>query len=59
MSVLIETTLGSFVIDLYCDECPLAAKNFLKLCKAKYYNNVLFYNVQQNFMVQTGDPTGA
>lgn len=58
MSVLLETTLGEFVVDLMCEECPLAAKNFLKLCKAKYYNNVLIYNVQQNFMIQTGDPTG-
>eukprot|EP00624_Nannochloropsis_granulata_P001981 evm.model.NODE_1941_length_7655_cov_17.332071.2 len=58
MSVLVETTLGEFVVDLLCEECPLAAKNFLKLCKAKYYNNVLIYNVQQNFMIQTGDPTG-
>jgi len=58
MSVLVETTLGEFVVDLLCEECPLAAKNFLKLCKAKYYNDVLIYNVQQNFMIQTGDPTG-
>lgn len=58
-SVMIETSLGEFVVDLYVDKCPLAAKNFLKLCKAKYYNGVLIYNVQQNFMIQTGDPTGS
>jgi peptidyl-prolyl cis-trans isomerase-like 4 len=28
------------------------------LCKIKYYNNCLFYNVQRNFIAQTGDPTG-
>ena len=59
MSVMVETTLGEFVVDLYADKRPLAAKNFLKLCKAKYYNDVLIYNVQQNFMIQAGDPTGA
>jgi peptidyl-prolyl cis-trans isomerase-like 4 len=58
MSVLIETSLGEIVIDLYIEDCPIATKNFLKLCKLKYYNNVLFFNVQENFMVQTGDPTG-
>ena len=26
--------------------------------RIKYYNNVLFHNVQNNFIVQTGDPTG-
>lgn len=57
MSVLVETTLGELVVDLYVDECPLASKNFLKLCKIKYYNGNLFFNVQENFMVQAGDPT--
>lgn len=28
------------------------------MCRTKYYNNCIFYNVQQNFLVQTGDPTG-
>lgn len=58
MSVIIETSKGDLVVDLYVDECPKAAVNFLKLCKIKYYNNCLFYNVQRNFIAQTGDPTG-
>ncbi len=33
MSVLIETSLGDLVIDLYVNDCPKACKNFLKLCK--------------------------
>ena len=24
----------------------------------KYYNNVLFYNIHENYIIQTGDPTG-
>lgn len=28
-----------------------------RLCKIKYYNNCLFYNVQRNFIAQSGDPT--
>jgi peptidyl-prolyl cis-trans isomerase-like 4 len=57
MSVLVETTLGALVVDLHVDACPLASKNFIKLCKAKYYHGNLFFNVQENFMVQAGDPT--
>jgi peptidyl-prolyl cis-trans isomerase-like 4 len=59
MSVMLETSLGesAIVIDLFCDEAPLACKNFLKLCKIKYYHGCLFYNVQTDFMIQTGDPT--
>lgn len=56
MSVLIETSLGDIVIDLYVKECPKACLNFLKLCKIKYYNNCLFYDVQKDFIAQTGDP---
>ncbi|KAF3425841.1 hypothetical protein E2986_12960 [Frieseomelitta varia] len=35
----------------------LACRNFLKLCKLKYYNWNLFHSVQSNFIAQTGDPT--
>lgn len=58
MSVLIETSLGGLVVDLLVDDCPIASRNFLKLCKAKYYNNCLFFNIQKDFVAQTGDPTG-
>jgi hypothetical protein len=33
MSVLLETSKGDLVIDLFVDQCPIACKNFLKLCK--------------------------
>lgn len=58
MSVLLETSVGDIVIDLYTDECPMTCRNFLKLCKAKYYNGVVFHNVQKDYIIQTGDPTG-
>ncbi|KNA17469.1 hypothetical protein SOVF_079670 isoform B [Spinacia oleracea] len=58
MSVMVETSLGEFVIDLFSDRCPLTCKNFLKLCKIKYYNGCLFHTVQKDFTAQTGDPTG-
>lgn len=58
MSVVIETTLGVITVDLYTEIRPKICKNFLKLCKVKYYNFCLFHNVQPGFMAQTGDPTG-
>ncbi|KAF9187572.1 Peptidyl-prolyl cis-trans isomerase cyp6 [Haplosporangium sp. Z 767] len=57
MSVLIETSVGDVVIDLYTKEAPATCLNFLKLCKVKYYNFCCFHNVQRDFMIQTGDPT--
>ncbi len=58
MSVLIVTSCGNIVIDLFIDECPIACNNFLKLCTIKYYNNNLFFNIQHDYIAQTGDPTG-
>ena len=52
MSVLLITSLGEIVIDLYVDDCPKACTNFIKLCKIKYYNNCLFYNVQKDYLAQ-------
>ncbi|KAI4881876.1 hypothetical protein NFI96_027175, partial [Prochilodus magdalenae] len=51
-------TLGDIVVDLYTEERPKACLNFLKLCKIKFYNYCLIHNVQRDFIVQTGDPTG-
>lgn len=50
--------MGDIVLDLYCNDAPKACRNFLKLCAMKYYNNNLFFNVQKNFIIQSGDPTG-
>lgn len=58
MSVLLETSVGDIIIDLYTDQCPNTCRNFLKLCKVKYYNGVVFHNVQKDYIIQTGDPTG-
>eukprot|EP01125_Pyxidicula_operculata_P014371 TRINITY_DN4780_c0_g1_i1.p1 TRINITY_DN4780_c0_g1~~TRINITY_DN4780_c0_g1_i1.p1 ORF type:complete len:511 (-),score=128.77 TRINITY_DN4780_c0_g1_i1:143-1675(-) len=58
MSVILETSLGDLTIDLYVDDAPIACKNFLKLCKLKYYNNCIFHNIQKNYLAQTGDPDG-
>uniref|UniRef100_A0A183T1J7 Peptidyl-prolyl cis-trans isomerase n=1 Tax=Schistocephalus solidus TaxID=70667 RepID=A0A183T1J7_SCHSO len=58
MSVLLETSLGTIVIDLYTTERPRCSLNFLKLCKIHYFNGCLFHNVQKNLVAQTGDPSG-
>jgi len=57
MSVLLETTLGDLVIDLYTEARPRCCVNFLKLCKSKYYNYSLVNKVEKDFCMQAGDPT--
>ncbi|KAI9660137.1 MAG: Peptidyl-prolyl cis-trans isomerase cyp6 [Bathelium mastoideum] len=58
MAVMLETSLGDIVVDLFPEQAPKCSQNFLKLCKAKYYNFSPFYNVQPNVSCQTGDPIG-
>ncbi|CAE5959503.1 unnamed protein product [Arabidopsis arenosa] len=57
MSVLIRTSLGDIVIDLYTDKAPKTCNNFLKLCCMKYYNGCLIHTVKDS-IAETGDPTG-
>ena len=58
MSVLLETSLGDCVVDLFLEEAPTASKNFLKLAKLRYFDGCLVFNVQSNYIMQCGDPTG-
>jgi len=37
---------------------PLSSiRNFIKLCKVKWYNFAPFYNIQKNYVAQCGDQT--
>ncbi|GMH84953.1 hypothetical protein TrVE_jg10202 [Triparma verrucosa] len=58
MSVLIETSLGYLTLDLSTSTSPLFSLNFLKLCKLRYYDKSLFFNLIKDRFIQTGDPTG-
>ncbi|MDO4190597.1 MAG: peptidylprolyl isomerase [Bacteroidales bacterium] len=53
--VKITTTMGDIKIHLY-DNTPLHKENFIRLCKNKFYDQVLFHRVIKNFMIQGGDP---
>ncbi len=59
MSVTLHTTLGDIKIELYCEQTPIAAENFLALCASGYYNDCIFHRNIKGFIVQTGDPTGS
>ena len=57
-SVLLETSRGDIVIDLYTKDCPKACENFIKLCKIKYYNGCIFHRVEKDFVAETGNVGG-
>ncbi len=55
---VIETSKGRIVIDLFQDDAPQTVNNFVFLARNGYYDGVKFHRVLEDFMAQTGDPTG-
>ncbi|HWP81479.1 MAG TPA: peptidylprolyl isomerase [Bacteroidota bacterium] len=56
--VVVETTLGTFELELFAHATPKTVKNFVGLTEKGYYNGVKFHRVIDKFMIQGGDPTG-
>ena len=56
--VQFDTTVGTFVIELYYKHAPRTCYNLAALAHTGYYNNVTFHRIVRDFMVQGGDPTG-
>jgi peptidyl-prolyl cis-trans isomerase-like 1 len=56
--VVVETSLGSFSIELYHAHAPKTCYNFLELSKLGYFSQTTFHRVIRDFMVQGGDPSG-
>jgi cyclophilin family peptidyl-prolyl cis-trans isomerase len=54
----IDTSMGTMKADLFASEAPMTVNNFVFLAQQGFYNGVTFHRVINNFMVQTGDPTG-
>ena len=55
---IIETNKGVIRIDLYEERAPATVNNFVFLARNHYYDGVVFHRVLEDFMAQTGDPTG-
>jgi peptidyl-prolyl cis-trans isomerase A (cyclophilin A) len=54
-----DTSAGAFVVEVHRDWAPQGADRFYNLVKNGYYDNVRFFRVIPNFMVQfgiNGDP---
>ena len=52
--VLLETTSGDILIELYEDKAPKTVANFLKYVDDGFYANTIFHRVIKNFMIQGG-----
>lgn len=52
--VLIETSSGDILIELFIEQAPITVKNFLKYVNNGFYKNTIFHRVIDGFMIQGG-----
>lgn len=56
---VLDTSAGRIVLDLEQDRAPATVNNFVFLSLQRFYDGVPFHRVLDDFMAQTGDPTGS
>ncbi|MBK8697002.1 MAG: peptidylprolyl isomerase [Deltaproteobacteria bacterium] len=55
-TAIMETSLGNIKVELFVDQMPVTAGNFVKLAKSGFYDGLHFHRVINNFMIQFGCP---
>lgn len=53
-TVLIETSSGEILVELFEDKAPETVASFLKYVDSDFYNNTIFHRVIKDFMIQGG-----
>lgn len=53
-TVTFDTSEGSFVAELFVDQMPITANNFIALAKSGFYDGLHFHRVIPSFMLQFG-----
>jgi len=56
--VRFDTSVGSFVVELYYKHAPRTCYNVAALAYGGYYDGTIVHRVVRDFMCQMGDPTG-
>ena len=52
--VMLDTSKGRIVLELYLQKAPETVVNFLSYVDAKFYDGTIFHRVIPNFMIQGG-----
>ncbi len=53
-TILMETSSGDMLIELYDDKAPKTVANFLSYVDDEFYKNTIFHRVIDGFMIQGG-----
>ena len=56
--VTVQTSKGTFALQLLADDAPFTVLSFAKLVKKHFYDGLQFHRVVPNFVIQGGDPRG-
>lgn len=56
--VIMETTKGRIVLELFPDVAPKTVESFQKLIGQKFYDGLTFHRYVPGFVIQGGDPKG-
>ena len=54
MSLVFETTLGNFEVELFDKEAPISAQNFQEYVDDGFFDGLIFHRVIPGFMIQGG-----
>lgn len=54
---VIETVRGKIKLELFENDAPKTAENFMKLAGEKFYDGIKFHRVEPDFVIQGGDPS--
>jgi len=57
-TLYLDTTHGRVVIELRSDLAPKHVERIKELTREGFYDGIIFHRVIDDFMAQTGDPTG-
>lgn len=52
--VILETSLGSIILELYPNQAPISVANFLRYVDSGFYDGTIFHRVIPGFMIQGG-----
>ena len=55
--VLVETSSGDMLLELFEDKAPATVANFLRYVDEEFYANTIFHRVISDFMIQGGGLT--
>jgi peptidyl-prolyl cis-trans isomerase B (cyclophilin B) len=55
--IVLETVKGTIEFETYPDDAPKTVARIVELVKKNFYNGQRFHRVEENFLVQIGDPT--